>query len=132
MKQELVFNQSETCKIKNFGQVFTPHRIVKLMINLIKNKGSILEPSAGTGSFLNELPEHAIGLEIDRSICSKRSINMDFFDYSIENKFDTIIGNPPYVRFQDIEFKTKKNYMLICLIKEVIFIFSSLKKLSSI
>ena len=34
---------------------------------------------------------------------------MDFFQYSIENKSDTIIGNPPYVRYQDIP-KDTKNY----------------------
>jgi adenine-specific DNA-methyltransferase len=34
-------------------------------------------------------------------------LNTDFFDYSIENKFDTIAGNPPYVRFQDIKKNTK-------------------------
>ena len=32
----------------------------------------------------------------------------DFFSYPVENKFDTIIGNPPYVRFQDINPKTKE------------------------
>lgn len=29
---------------------------------------------------------------------------MDFFDFPVSEKFDTIIGNPPYVRFQDIAF----------------------------
>jgi adenine-specific DNA-methyltransferase len=33
---------------------------------------------------------------------------MDFFDYPVSNKFDTIIGNPPYVRFQDIGESTKQ------------------------
>jgi adenine-specific DNA-methyltransferase len=34
-------------------------------------------------------------------------MNMDFFDFEISNTFDTIIGNPPYVRFQDINETTK-------------------------
>lgn len=33
---------------------------------------------------------------------------MDFFDYGEENKFETIIGNPPYVRYKDIPPDTKK------------------------
>nr|WP_206076015.1 Eco57I restriction-modification methylase domain-containing protein [Marinitoga lauensis] len=41
---------------------------------------------------------------------------MDFFDYPIYNKFDTIIGNPPYVKYKNIlpstQLKLKKyNYL---------------------
>ncbi|WP_258442919.1 class I SAM-dependent methyltransferase [Helicobacter sp. 16-1353] len=32
---------------------------------------------------------------------------MDFFDFSIDEKFDSIIGNPPYVRYRDISPSTK-------------------------
>jgi len=96
-------------KIINFGQIFTPDYIVKQMLLLIKNKGKILEPSCGNGAFLNKLPkERTIGIEIDPQYKSENIINIDFFDYSISNKFDTIIGNPPYVRFQNIPEETKK------------------------
>ena len=33
---------------------------------------------------------------------------MDFFDYPLSEKFDTIIGNPPYVRCRDISPDTAK------------------------
>ena len=35
---------------------------------------------------------------------------MDFFDYPVAEKFDTIIGNPPYVRYQDIGESTKQKF----------------------
>ncbi|MCZ0931906.1 MAG: class I SAM-dependent methyltransferase [Oligoflexia bacterium] len=94
--------------IKHLGQVFTSKYIVKIMLSMRKNKGSILEPSSGNDSFLKELEKNAIGIEIDRNYCKdKRVLNMDFFKYPLTNKFNTIISNPPYVRHQDILDKTK-------------------------
>jgi adenine-specific DNA-methyltransferase len=94
--------------VKNLGQVFTPHRIVAEMLQLRKNHGSILEPSSGDGAFIKNLEKTAIGIEIDSDrYFDERVLNLDFFDYPIENKFNTIIGNPPYVRFQDIPAETK-------------------------
>lgn len=34
-------------------------------------------------------------------------LNIDFFSYPVSEKFDVIIGNPPYVRYQDIVESTK-------------------------
>lgn len=92
--------------VENLGQVFTPQSIVAEMLQLRQNFGRILEPSCGNGAFFNEIPD-CVGIEIDATHCPEKAINMDFFDYSIEEKFDTIIGNPPYVRFQDIPESTK-------------------------
>lgn len=92
--------------IKNLGQVFTTEKIVKKMIKLKKNKGSVLEPSCGDGAFFNKI-ENCIGIEFDKKVCPSNALNMDFFDYSIENKFDTIIGNPPYVKYNNIGQDTK-------------------------
>ena len=90
-----------------FGQYFTPPDIVKKMISLIENSGSILEPSCGNGAFLAPLLDKDItGIEIDADIAHPAAIIMDFFDYN--NKHDTIIGNPPYVRFQEIYEDTVK------------------------
>ena len=92
--------------IKNLGQVFTPQFIVAEMMGLIRNKGNVLEPSCGQGAFSKNIP-NCVAIELDSAICPDYAINMDFFDYSVDNKFDTIIGNPPYVRFQDILGSTK-------------------------
>lgn len=103
--------------IKTLGQIFTPLKIVDKMLSLVKNEGRFLEPSCGEGVFFDNLPKNKIGIEIDyKVIKSKEVLNMDFFEYSVEEKFHTIIGNPPYVRYQDINESTKfllssyKNY----------------------
>jgi len=93
--------------VENLGQVFTPERIVSQMLQLRKNFGSILEPSCGDGAFFNNI-SNCVGIEIDEKVCPKDVLNIDFFSFGTSNKFDTIIGNPPYVRYQDISDSTKK------------------------
>lgn len=88
------------------GQVFTENDTVQTMLELRKNKGSILEPSCGAGAFFNKI-ENCIGIEYDNKVCPVGAINIDFFDYHIDNKFDTIIGNPPYVKYANISQDTK-------------------------
>lgn len=82
---------------ENLGQFFTPPHIVTEMVNLIENDGIIIEPSCGPGAFLTQLPQHTIGIELDPSLAHPNAIIMDFFDCTIQA--DTIIGNPPYVRY---------------------------------
>ncbi len=97
-------------RVRHLGQIFTPNGIVHKMLELRKNKGSILEPSSGRGAFLSQLEKDAVGIELDGDLFNdKRVRKCDFFSYSIKNKFDTIIGNPPYVRFQDIQQSSKES-----------------------
>lgn len=93
--------------VDNLGQVFTPQHIVAQMLSLRKNEGSILEPSAGNGSFFKNIP-NCVGIEIDEKHYQEGMLLMDFFDYPLDNKFDTIIGNPPYVKYKNILESTKK------------------------
>jgi adenine-specific DNA-methyltransferase len=94
--------------VETFGQVFTPKVIVDFMkAGVWNHEGRILEPSCGDGAFLRFLPDGALGLEIDRAHCPRNAINIDFFAYPDTEKFDCIIGNPPYVRYQDIPSATK-------------------------
>lgn len=65
---------------------------------------SIIEPSAGNGSFFNLLPVNKrIGIEIDAELCVKNNEyrQMSFFDYVhddffLENEKILVIGNPPF------------------------------------
>jgi len=93
--------------VKGRGQVFTPADIVERMLALRRNRGRVLEPACGNGAFLHRLPD-AVGIEIDAAHCPGGVLNIDFFAYSLREKFDTIIGNPPYVRHQDISDDTKR------------------------
>ncbi len=89
------------------GQVFTPDAVVRAMLALRRRHGRVLEPACGDGAFLRHLPQ-AVGIEIDPAQCPAGALNMDFFAYPESERFDTIIGNPPYVRFQDIAPSTRQ------------------------
>lgn len=66
----------------------------------------MLEPSCGDGAFSNRIPG-CIALEFDERHAPAGSLNIDFFAYPESQKFETIVGNPPYVRYQDIHPETK-------------------------
>jgi adenine-specific DNA-methyltransferase len=93
--------------IETLGQVFTQNHTVDLMLKLRKNNGYILEPSCGNGAISNRIP-NCLAVEIDESVRPKNSICVDFFKFQYENKFDTIIGNPPFVKYSDIMSSTKE------------------------
>lgn len=94
----------------NLGQVFTPPNVVAFMLDLCRNSGRVLEPSAGDGAFFTMLTEQGrdcVGIELDPRVAPPGARVMDFFDYPASERFDSIIGNPPYVRYQDIADSTK-------------------------
>lgn len=95
--------------VETAGQVFTPDDAVKKILLLRKNKGSILEPSAGDGAFSKFISKEKefVGIEKDETKCPGDCICMDFFDYHTDSKFNTIVGNPPYVKGKSIDHNTK-------------------------
>ena len=103
---------------KKFGQFFTPRKIADLMLNWViqDHPQSILDPAFGLGIFydsLNSLQSkneiHYFGYEIDpkiiHSLAIKKTNNLTIYleDYleAKQNKYDAIICNPPYLRFQN-------------------------------
>ncbi len=97
--------------VAQLGQVFTPPNVVDFMLDLCRNTGSVLEPSAGDGAFFNALRQRGrkvTGIEVDARVAPKGTTVMDFFELPLDRQFDTIVGNPPYVRFQDVAVDTKK------------------------
>lgn len=85
---------------RSLGQIMTPVNVAQQMCELIRNSGSILEPSCGTGVFLDLLPT-AVGIEIDETVVQSRHrdrvVVTDFLTDASGQAFDTIIGNPPYI-----------------------------------
>jgi len=99
---------------KNNGIYFTPPSTVLKNIRYLKklnmNFERILEPSCGTGEFLNalssQLPESSI-VAVEKNTTIYDSLqnqsperiqiyNDDFITRNIDDKFNLIIGNPPY------------------------------------
>lgn len=97
---------SKSLDVTNRGQVFTPERIVRLMLSLRQGRGRTLEPSAGDGAFAAHF-RNCVAIELDASVAPACALIQNFFSYPVSEKFSTVIGNPPYVRHQDIEDETK-------------------------
>ncbi|MDR2366268.1 MAG: class I SAM-dependent methyltransferase [Zoogloeaceae bacterium] len=96
--------------VENLGQVFTPPSVAQFMLGLCRGRGRTLEPAAGTGVFCEALKREGrdfVALEIDARLASPQMRIQDFFAYPETEKFDAVIGNPPYVRHQDIRPETR-------------------------
>ena len=66
----------------------------------------IIEPSAGNGSFFNQLEcDNKIGIDISPE--NKNIIKMDFFDYTPNLNINNVlvIGNPPFGKISSIAIK---------------------------
>ena len=98
-------------KIKQLGQYFTPDFVADFMVSLTSksHNSSILEPSSGKGVFLKALRKsgfkNIIGLENDESLLTANDPavkNESFISVNFDNRFDLVIGNPPYVRWKNM------------------------------
>lgn len=111
---------NEASKEKLRGGFYTPKDIADFMLRWAINGNKnfdILEPSCGDGVFLRIMKEKQIpfnsvtAIEFDQVEYEKAAeiglensvlINDDFHNYCLttQDKFDLIIGNPPYIRYQ--------------------------------
>ncbi len=102
------------------GGFYTPSPIAEFMLRWGINgstEADILEPSCGDGVFFEQLqsldlPYNSItGIELDPvealkseriDLPNKQVINADFHTYcnNTLRRFDLVIGNPPYIRYQ--------------------------------
>lgn len=114
-------------KQKNkYGQYFTRPEIAEFMVTLISHgrDAKILEPSCGKGVFLKALlANHFTRLsayEIDDSLHA----GFQFVEYAsfisvpTTDKYDVIIGNPPYIRWKHLEEELKAELLRSTLWKE--------------
>lgn len=111
------------------GAFFTPLEISRFISNWAIRSGSdrVLEPSCGDAAFLlpgaarlvelgtspKDLPERLYGVDIHGPSVVEANTRLagqgfaasitegDFFDHSPDHLFDAVIGNPPYVRYQE-------------------------------
>lgn len=109
---------------KELGQVFTPKNIAELMASFLSNKiyRDILDPAAGNGALLDACFNLFDGrktmkaIEIDNDLIEILSnkgfeaLCMNFFDYN--DKVDSIIMNPPYIRQELLTKENSKNDLL--------------------
>ncbi len=109
-------------------QVFTPRCLANSIIeSLPDNNGARwLEPSAGRGVFLTSLNSKRVSksrikaIELDPTPAAADKFantvrGMDFLEWAISTteRFDHIIGNPPYLPIRDLPPRLARNAMLI-------------------
>ena len=122
---QLIKNAS---KEKLRGGFYTPEPIASFILKWAFNGNTeldILEPSCGDGVFLEEIQKgnyeynSVTAIEFDKieAVKSKKIeldkskiIISDFHDFCIntKQKFDLIIGNPPYIRYQYFDREQQK------------------------
>jgi len=121
IQQKILTDKVKRIK-KDYGIFFTPEPIVDFTVNLIDMKRlsgkrdiSILEPACGLAQFLIGIKRNSpalfrkarlFGVEINHDIVSYLTnlnikddinlINADYLLWSTDERFDLIIGNPPY------------------------------------
>ena len=117
-------------KIKELGQVMTPIKIIDYMIDNILNCSPeqiknylFLDNSCGNGGFIKALlkrgvpPEHLFACDIDEEISKdvkkllpEKNFRLESFFKQKDwiNKFDVVIGNPPFVRIHNISEEVKE------------------------
>ena len=126
---------------KNKGQYFTTSVLLKetIYILILNNPSIILEPSVGQGHLVEYIKAKKPNInfdlyEIDEKISFLDSIKKeaikfgDFLEFNIETTYDTIIGNPPFIKTKTgnlyIHF-IEKCYKLLNKNGELIFIVPS-------
>ena len=119
---------SEVSQEKLRGGFYTPENIANFMLKWAldgKDNARIFEPSCGDGVFLDALRDggflynSVLGLEIDEVEARKANsikpnkatiICEDFYKfYSRDKKFDVVVGNPPYIRYQYFKEHQKRS-----------------------
>lgn len=130
---------------KENGIYFTnPNTILKNIEFLkpyIKDMKYVLEPSCGSCEFINILNKNfkkmkITGIELNKTIFDNIKVfdnknitllNENFLSYNFENKYELIIGNPPYfvMKKQDVDksyykyFEGRPNIFILFLIKSL-------------
>lgn len=99
---------AEAKKEYEMGQFFTPHEVCRDMVDMLSPASSemILDMCCGMGNFFNHLPNHhnTYGFDIDgKAVAVARYLypdahieKCDIRQYYPEQRFDVIIGNPPF------------------------------------
>ncbi len=113
---------AEAKKESEMGQFFTPHEVCRDMADMLSPTSSemILDMCCGMGNFFNHLPNlhNAYGFDIDgKAVSVARYLypdahieKCDLRQYYPEQRFDIVIGNPPFnLKF---DYKLSQEYYM--------------------
>ncbi len=99
-----------------YGQYFTINIIADFMVSLISHSkdSRVIEPSCGKGVFLDNLLKQGFtnltAYEIDTTLGTKYDFVRfkSFLKVPISEKYNVVIGNPPYIRWKNLEAELKE------------------------
>lgn len=122
-----IFELIDVEERRKTGQILTPKKVAEFMtmLGMSKPTESILDPAIGTGIFEDEILSKSdkismAGYDIDelplnatyvRSLLQKPNFkkiilrNEDFLENTLDEKFDLVICNPPYLNFHNFDNK---------------------------
>lgn len=108
-----------TSQEKLLGQFFTPEQVAASLVKWAVRDGDarVLDPACGDGEFLRQL-QGGVGVEL----CPENATNAahsapdaevtvaDFFQWAQRRgpSFDAVVGNPPFIRYQQFNGSTRK------------------------
>jgi len=119
---------------KEEGIFFTPPRFIQHNISLLplSELTRVLEPSCGSGEYITALSSfphlQITGIEKNETMAFLvGAVNEDFLEYTPSEKFDLIIGNPPYfvMKKSDVAkkyhkfFEGRPNIFILFIIKSL-------------
>lgn len=99
-------SSNSKAKKEILGQHWTKPEVVNTLLEVLldykklKKDAAILEPASGTGNFVSELKKRKFKkiteYEVDPELSKKP---VDFFTIPTTKKFDLVIGNPPFTKY---------------------------------
>lgn len=131
LKENLTGEEYNRAKESTLTAFYTPKVVIDAIYESLSNlgfeKGNILEPSAGTGRFIGNLPEEMkesnfYGVELDRisgqiakELYPNANIQIKGFEETnfSNNLFDVAIGNIPFGEFKVADREYERNNFLI-------------------
>lgn len=131
LKENLTGKEYNRARESTLTAFYTPKVVIDFIYESLSNlgfeKGNILEPSAGTGRFIGNLPEEMkesnfYGVELDRisgqiakELYPNANIQIKGFEETnfSNNLFDVAIGNIPFGEFKVADREYERNNFLI-------------------
>lgn len=131
LKENLTGEEYNRARESTLTAFYTPKVVIDAIYESLSNlgfeKGNILEPSAGTGRFIGNLPEEMkesnfYGVELDRisgqiakELYPNSNIQIKGFEETnfSNNLFDVAIGNIPFGEFKVADREYERNNFLI-------------------